>query len=174
MNKWMQLLENFHVTKITQKTVKSFASKLLSQAEFYKGTGATPIIRLAGRYGFMTQPDQLDSDDPVVLIGDKAYERYKQDRVILVNRTADKYAQRWAVAIALADFILNYQQEEQQSLGMIRALAVELLLPTELYLKHKAIAQYEFSDEDRQEACLSKYFEVPSEAIAIKESLLSV
>lgn len=186
-NELINRLEKNHLKnyEYSLSEIDIVAKEILSKIVYYSEDSATPIVKIAKEFGFITYKETLDdglSGD--IYINGKTEEEYKNNRIILVNKNDELFHQRFVVAHELAhylfDFLGNsdytdksirfsdtYYKNMHESISEQRAnrFAAAILMPEESFIKQYNIAKN--IDKNRMFVImyLSRFFETTMSSI---------
>lgn len=180
-------LEQNHLIKHEYSLVEIdiIAKEILSKLSYYSEDSATPIVKIAKEFGFITYRETLDDDlSGDIYINGKTKEEYKNDRIILVNKNDELFHQRFVVAHELAHYLFDFLGNEKYKDTSIRfsatyyknmhetiseqranRFAAAILMPGDSFIKQYNIAKN--IDKNRMFVImyLSRFFETTMSSI---------
>lgn len=145
----------------------------------YGEKGAVPIVKLVKKLEFSPYQKDMSNEKYAgdILIGGATKEQYGKDKVILVDKNAPLYHQRFVIAHELGHYFLDYYQkkannpDKQFSMAYINGdhskkpeevradrFAAQLLMPKKLFLEQYDIAVRRENDRRYVIPYLSAYF----------------
>lgn len=89
--------------------IDMIAKEILSNLKYYSEDSATPIVKIAQAFDFVTYKETLDgglSGD--IYINGKTKEDYGNNKVILVNKKDELFHQRFVIAHELAHYLFDF------------------------------------------------------------------
>lgn len=186
-SKLINRLEQNHIKKheYSLAEIDIIAKEILSKISYYSEDSATPIVKIAKEFGFITYRETLDDDlSGDIYINGKTKDEYDNDRIILVNKNDELFHQRFVVAHELAhylfDFLGNdeykdtsikfsdtYYKNMHETVSEQRAnrFAAAILMPEDAFIKQYNLAKS--IDKNRMFVItyLSRFFETTMSSI---------
>lgn len=169
--------------KYSLADIRKIANDILSIPSYYSGRCATPIVKIARMFDFITYKEQLFESGDININGDTK-KKYGHDKIILVNKKEELFHQRFVVAHELAHFLFDflgnikyedknilfadtYQKDKHETLQEKRAntFAAEIMMPKDLFIKQYNIASLKENTHMFIVMYLSEYFETSIDSI---------
>lgn len=163
--------------------IRKITKQILSMTNYYSGRCATPIVKIAKLFGFITYKEMLEESGDININGE-TFQKYGHNQIILVNKEEELFHQRFVVAHELAhylfDFLGNKDYENTNILFAERYIkdqpktfreqrantfAAEIMMPKDLFIKQYNIAVNENNNHLFILMYLSKYFETSMDSI---------
>lgn len=165
--------------------IDMLAKEILSNVSYYSKDCATPIVKIAKEFGFVTYKETLnDGLSGDIYINGKTKEEYKSDKIILVNKGDELFHQRFVVAHELAHYLFDFlgnveykditkkfsdtyykNMHETTSEQRANRFAAAILMPEDSFIKQYNIAKS--IDKNRMFVImyLSRFFETTMNSI---------
>ncbi|MCM1543574.1 MAG: ImmA/IrrE family metallo-endopeptidase, partial [Blautia sp.] len=163
--------------------IRTIVDEILSLTQYYNGRCATPIVKIAKDFDFITYKESLTESGDININGE-TFAKYGHDKIILVNKNDEIYHQRFVVAHELAHYLFEfignpeyqdkeimfadtYQRDRHETPQERRAntFAAEIMMPRELFIRQYNVARNEDNNRMFILMYLSRYFETSIDSI---------
>lgn len=157
-------VKNTNKYEYSLNEITEIANKILKEIDYYSGRGATPIVKIAKDFGFVTYKETLDTGiSGDMHISKDTNNKYRNNKVILVNKNQALFQSRFTIAYELAHYLLDliHKKEHHDIEKQATTFAAELMMPKDLFIKQYNIAKDESDNHIFIVMYLSRFFEIP-------------